>query len=75
MDRIEQARTHSADLTGTRALGELLEAGTVREQWPDLPLDIRQSVLDAFVDRVTVNPATRRGRGFDPDRLDVWWKA
>ncbi len=50
------------------------QPGALRAAWPDLSPDQRRAVLAAVIDWVGVNPATRRGPRFDPERLDVIWR-
>jgi site-specific DNA recombinase len=44
----------------------------VRETWEHADSDRRRAVLDALIDRITVQPATLRV--FDPDRVEVVWR-
>jgi hypothetical protein len=39
-----------------------------------MSLDQRRAVLGAVIERVVVNPTKVRGR-FDPERVDVVWRA
>jgi site-specific DNA recombinase len=74
--RLEVARRNLARSTRTTALGGFLGApGALRAAWPDLPLDRQRAVLGAVVDRVTVGPAVRGRNRFDPERVDVTWRA
>lgn len=74
--RLETARRRLARRSGTEALGPYVgSAGLLRESWPELSPDQRRAILAAVVDRVTIRPATRRGRVFDPERVDVTWRA
>lgn len=50
------------------------KAGVLRAAWPEMNIDQRRAVLGAVIERVTVNPTTVRGR-FDPERVDVVWRA
>lgn len=50
------------------------KAGVLRAAWPTMSLDQRRAVIDAVVDQVVINPTKIRGR-FDPDRVDVIWRA
>lgn len=49
--------------------------GALLAAWPALTLDQRRAIVAAVVQSVPIHPATRRGPGFDPDRVDVIWKA
>ncbi len=57
------------------ALDGVAESGALRKAWPELNLDRRRAIAAAIIDRVTIAPATRRGRTFDTDRIDVDWRA
>lgn len=52
----------------------LSQPGAVRTMWPDMTLQRRQDVVDVLVDVVVVAPATKLGRQFDDERVDVRWK-
>jgi site-specific DNA recombinase len=74
-DRIEQARAAAASMADAAPLVGLSGRGRASRAWPDLSLERRQAVVDAMVDVVVVNRATRRGPGLDPERVDVSWRA
>ena len=61
------AHSRSSALNGYTTLGAL------RAAWPDLTIDQRRAILAALIDHVTINPATRSGRRFDTERVDVTW--
>lgn len=42
--------------------------------WEGLPLEARQLVIDAVVEKVTVAPGQRGARSFDADRLSITWR-
>jgi hypothetical protein len=44
-------------------------SGSIREAWPKWTVEQKRAVLRALFHRIEVGPATRRGRGPDPDRL------
>jgi DNA invertase Pin-like site-specific DNA recombinase len=50
------------------------KSGALRAAWPTMNLDQRRAVLAAVIEQVIVNPTAVRGR-FDPDRVDVVWRA
>lgn len=50
------------------------KAGALRAAWPSMNIDQRRAVLGAVIERVTVNSTKIRGR-FDPERVDVVWRA
>jgi site-specific DNA recombinase len=45
-------------------------SGSILEAWPKWTVEQKRAVLRALFHRIVVGPATRRGRGPDPDRLD-----
>jgi DNA invertase Pin-like site-specific DNA recombinase len=49
--------------------------GSLRARWPSLSLDQKRAVVAAVVQKVTIQPATRRGSGFDPSRVQVTWRS
>ncbi len=59
--------------SGPSALGML--AGDVYEAWGRLTFDQRHAVAAAVADRVTVGPAVRGRNRFDPDRVEITWRA
>jgi site-specific DNA recombinase len=59
--------------TRTTALDGYTTAGALRGAWPDLTIDQRRAILATLIDRITINPATRSGRRFDTERVDVTW--
>lgn len=67
---------HAGDLADVEArpdeLAELFGADA-RKAGEAAPLDRRRAVLKALLDAVIVKLATRRGRVFDPNRLDLEW--
>jgi site-specific DNA recombinase len=72
--RIDVARRRLESASSTVGLGRL--AGLdVRNDWDVRPVAWRHDVARLLVDRVIVNPAPRRGTRFDPDRIDVEWRA
>ena len=59
---------------GTAALAAFRDVD-VRVTWDKLDVDRRRAVLNTLIDRIAVNPAARPGQRFQPDRIDVIWKA
>jgi site-specific DNA recombinase len=50
-------------------------AGALRTSWADLSTDRRRAILAAVVETVTIGPALRGRNRFDPERVDVLWRA
>ena len=74
--RLDAARRRLARRSGAEALSPYAGSGDLlRTAWPELSPDQRRSILAAVIDRVTIRPASRRGRIFDPERVDVIWRA
>jgi len=74
-DRRDQAqRRLRASLTNNAAATWVARSGVLRAAWPQMNLDQRRAVIGAVVERVVVNPTKVRGR-FDPERVDVEWRA
>ena len=74
-DRRERAeRRLNASTRANAAAAWASRAGALRAAWPEMNLDQRRAVLGAVVERVVVNPTRVRGR-FDPERVDVVWRA
>src|SRR5206468_348038 len=46
----------------------------IRDAWPKWNEDQRRAVLRAIFRRVIILPATKRGRGPDPDRVVPEWR-
>jgi DNA invertase Pin-like site-specific DNA recombinase len=59
--------------SGPSALAVL--TGDVYDAWERLSFDQRHAIVAAIVDRVTVKPALKGRNRFDPDRVDVRWRA
>ncbi|MGH9032854.1 MAG: recombinase family protein [Acidimicrobiia bacterium] len=73
-ERRENAQRHLAATTSSDALAEFAEPGALRAAWPTLDIDRQRAVLAAVVDEVRVRSAQRRGRIFDPNRVDISWR-
>lgn len=50
------------------------QLGALRAAWPAMNRYQRRAVLGAVIERVVVNPTKVRGH-FDPERVDVVWRA
>jgi DNA invertase Pin-like site-specific DNA recombinase len=58
---------------GTSALSGIAGRKDAAEVWDGLDLDRKKAVIDALM-TVTVLPAASRGKGFDPDRVEIDWR-
>jgi site-specific DNA recombinase len=73
-DRLQTARARLARQSRTEALTGM-EGGVLREAWGEMTFDRRRAVIAAVIERVTVGPAVKGRNRFDPDRVDVVWRA
>ena len=74
--RLEATRRELARTTRTTALDGFVGApGALRAAWPALGLERQRAVLTAVLDRVVVGPAVKGRNFFDPERVDVIWRA
>lgn len=71
--RAEAARRRIAADSGTTVLRDV--AGTLRAAWDAHGLDWRRAVIGAVIDTITIGPGRRGYNRFDPDRVDVTWRA
>jgi hypothetical protein len=70
-DRLARARRAADAHNGTTALAPF-RGNNVRAAWDNLNLERKRAVLDALIDRVVINPATKAV--FESDRIDVVWR-
>ena len=73
-DRLQAARARLARQSRTEALTGM-EGGVLREAWGEMTFDRRRAVIAAVIERVTVGPAVKGRNRFDPERVDVTWRA
>lgn len=80
--RLEAAKRRRARQVRSAVLDDYRKPGALRRAWekPEsdpgaLSEDRRRAILAAIIDRVIVNPTTRRGPRFDADRVDIQWRA
>lgn len=73
-DRLQAARARLTRQSRTDALTGM-EGGVLREAWGQMTFDRRRAVIAAVLDRVTVGPAVKGRNRFDPERVDVVWRA
>ncbi len=72
--RLEVAEAALRRQTASATLDQF-EPGVLRASWTELSTDRRRAVLAAVVERVTIGPAVRGRNRFDPERVDVTWRA
>lgn len=75
--RIDDARRQLGQQTATAVLATLpADVEGLRRAWEGADVPLRRKILAAVVDYVIVNPAAVRGRRtFDPERVEVVWRA
>lgn len=70
----ERIRTAEERLSRQQPAG-LPEGTPLRDGWHTGGLEFRRAVLSAVVEKISIAPATVRGRStFDPERVDVTWR-
>jgi DNA invertase Pin-like site-specific DNA recombinase len=72
--RDELHRQQATTTRGTALMPYTGTKGALRKAWPTLTLDQRRAVVAAVIEGVTVAPASRRGRIFDPARVTITWR-
>lgn len=73
--RIDRARRELSRSGGTVSVREFVgHADRLRGVWDEMPIERRQAVIGAILDRVTVAPGVRGRNRFDPDRVTPTWK-
>ena len=73
--RLDDARSALTDVVSRAALTGLTDRGAVRAAWPSLSLARRQAILDVLIESVTVKRTGPTGRGLNPERIDIRWRA
>ncbi|MGI8711571.1 MAG: recombinase family protein [Acidimicrobiales bacterium] len=71
--RLQAARRRLQRQSRTDALDGL--DGGLRDAWADLSFDRRRAVLGAVVDHIVIGAAVSGRNRFDPERVDVVWRA
>jgi DNA invertase Pin-like site-specific DNA recombinase len=76
LDRQQSAaRRRLIDTSRATALDSFVEKpGALRASWPSMTLDQRRAVVAAAIAAVVIQPASRRGPVFDPDRIAIAWR-
>lgn len=76
-DRIDAAdRQLSTTPTRAATAAYIGHSAALREQWRDLHPSRQRAIVATLVDCVRIGPGTTPGRNtFDPDRIEIIWKA
>jgi site-specific DNA recombinase len=74
--RLAEAQALMAGDTSDAAVGRYAgQVGRLAGDWPTIPLDRRQAILRAVIERVVVAPIGRgHGRRFDSSRVSIKWR-
>jgi hypothetical protein len=73
--RRDAARRKRRELLGTNDLAVLPDGVTLRELWPNMPLETRREWLSIVFERVSLRPASGRGARGVMERLDIVFRA
>jgi DNA invertase Pin-like site-specific DNA recombinase len=74
--RLDAARKKLAQANRQTAILPFIgDAKRVKEEWPHMTLSRQAEIVRAVVEQVTVLPGRRGYNRFDPDRLEVVWRA
>jgi site-specific DNA recombinase len=73
LERLEAIEKQMANAVRAPTIAQLAAAVDVDAAWAGLSLDMRRAVVDALM-TVTVQPARRGSRGFNPTLIDITWK-
>lgn len=75
-ERISKLRRTWEDATSTSTLTSLPSGeDALRTWWTEASIEQRRAVVEAVVERITVQPAKRGGGRFDPERVEIVWRA
>ena len=70
LDQLQARQADRMRSTVLAGLGGVDLAGT----WASLSLSRRRAIISVLAESVIVLPTVRRGRGFDPSRIDIRWR-
>lgn len=72
--RLDVVSAELTALASTPDIAPLLTSEDVAGEWAGLDVDRRRAIIDTLV-TVTIHPAGRGARHFDPETIDIEWKA
>jgi hypothetical protein len=72
-DRLDRIDAQLAVSDEPDPLPEFRDGRPAAEVWAGLGMPRRRAVVQALVERIVINRAGGRGRGFDPGTLEVTW--
>jgi len=70
---LDELQTRQADRMRSTVLAGL-EGTDLAGTWASLSLSRRRAIISVLAESVIVLPTVRRGRGFDPSRIDIRWR-
>lgn len=72
--RVAELKEFAEFGSDAQAMKALEKSGkTLKDEWSDLPLNIRQRLIGLVVDRVEISKGDK-GKHFSPDRVKILWK-
>jgi site-specific DNA recombinase len=74
VERIDAAHREAAAAADAAPLTQFAGADPAN-LWVNLDLDQQRAVIAALINKISIAPAKTRGRGFDPNRVQVSWRA
>lgn len=74
--RIERTRRALADMTAKpeRTLDLISLGSTIRKTWNEKSLDEKRHIIAAVIASITIHPARRGARVFDPALVEITWR-
>jgi site-specific DNA recombinase len=70
--KLDELQTRHAELMRPNVVAGI--GGEVAASWASLSLSRRRAIISVLAESVIVLPTNRRGRGFDPSRIDIRWR-
>jgi hypothetical protein len=70
---LDELQTRHAERMRSNVLAGMAGAD-LAATWVSLSLSRRRAIISVLTESVIVLPTTRRGRGFDPSRIDIRWR-
>jgi site-specific DNA recombinase len=75
-ERAEALRSRLARTDDAAILAGLpTEAKALARAWEDASLDDRRQIVAATIDRVVIHPGVKGRNYFDPERVEIKWRA
>ncbi len=71
--RVSELEAEGPQHHGTAPYASLIATGDVTGTWRALPVSAQRDVIDVLM-HITVKPAGRGARSFDPDTIEIGWR-